>query len=75
MRTNMMKPQIGSHMLGVVSNLTDPTAPHYYMFVRREDLDMQMPTHAKTPEVEDFPRGVPRNPDDVMVVEEPLIRR
>ena len=55
-------------MLSVVSNLTGPSAPHYYMVIRREGLNMQMLTHANTPEVEDFPRGVPRNPDDVMVV-------
>ena len=57
-------------MLGVVSNLTGPTAPHYYMFVRREDLGSQMPTHPSTSEVDvnDFPQGVPRHPDDVLCI-------
>jgi hypothetical protein len=57
-------------MLGTVSNLGGPTAPHYYMFVRREDLHLQMPTHARAAgiEVEDFPRSVPQHLDDVMVI-------
>ena len=57
-------------MLGVVSNLTGPTAPHYYMFVRRDDVDAQIPTHTNAQEIEvqDFPPTFPRNPDDVMVI-------
>ena len=56
-------------MLGVVSNLTGPTAPHYYMFVRRADLSMQLPTHSKTDiPIEDFPPAFPRSPDDVLVI-------
>ena len=57
-------------MLGVVSNITGPTAPHYYMFVRREDLDLHMPTHANIAQIEidEFPEGIPRHPDDVMCI-------
>ena len=57
-------------MLGVVSNLTGPTAPHHYMFVRREDLGSQMPTCAQASQIEidEFPRGVPQHPDDVMCI-------
>ena len=57
-------------VLGVVSNLTGPTAPHYYMLVRREDLHMQLPTHAKVDKIgiDDFPPSFPRSPDDVMAI-------